>query len=67
MGALHDFLRAGSRDGLVPLALHGGPLWEPLCYAQIGGLSLATFITLILVPVIYAISVLDLKIVKWEA
>jgi len=30
-------------------------------------LSLATFITLILVPVIYAISVLDLKIVKWEA
>ncbi len=53
--------------GLVPLALHGGPLWEPLCYAQIGGLSLATFITLILVPVIYAISVLDLKIVKWEA
>ena len=25
--------------GLVPLAMHGGPLWEPLCYAQIGGLS----------------------------
>ena len=24
--------------GLVPLVLHGGPLWEPLCYAQIGGL-----------------------------
>src|SRR5262249_18410046 len=21
--------------GLVPLALHGGPLWEPLCYSQI--------------------------------
>jgi multidrug efflux pump subunit AcrB len=21
---------------LVPLALHGGPLWEPLCYAQMG-------------------------------
>jgi len=53
--------------GLVPLALHGGPLWEPLCYAQIGGLSLATFITLILVPVIYAIAVLDLKIIKWES
>jgi multidrug efflux pump subunit AcrB len=52
---------------LVPLALHGGPLWEPLCYAQIGGLSLATFITLILVPVIYTIAVLDLKIIKWEA
>jgi len=48
------------------LALHGGPLWEPLCYAQIGGLSVATFIELLLVPVLYAIFVLDLKIVKWE-
>jgi multidrug efflux pump subunit AcrB len=53
--------------GLVPLAMHGGPLWEPMCYAQIGGLTLATFVTLILVPVLYAILVLDLKIVKWEA
>jgi multidrug efflux pump subunit AcrB len=53
--------------GLVPLALHGGPLWEPLCYAQIGGLFVATFITLLLVPVLYSIFVLDLKIVKWEA
>jgi multidrug efflux pump len=52
---------------LFPLAAHGGPLWEPLCYAQIGGLSVATFITLLLVPVIYAICVLDLKVVKWEA
>jgi multidrug efflux pump subunit AcrB len=51
---------------LFPLALHGGPLWEPLCYAQIGGLSVATFIELLLVPVLYAIFVLDLKIVKWE-
>ncbi|PWT83994.1 MAG: AcrB/AcrD/AcrF family protein, partial [Blastocatellia bacterium] len=23
---------------LFPLAAHGGPLWEPLCYTQIGGL-----------------------------
>ncbi len=51
---------------LFPLALHGGPLWEPLCYAQIGGLLVATFITLLLVPVLYAIFVLDLKIVRWE-
>jgi multidrug efflux pump subunit AcrB len=51
---------------LFPLALHGGPLWEPLCYAQIGGLTFATFITLLLVPVIYSIFVLDLKLVKWE-
>ncbi|MGA8599710.1 MAG: hypothetical protein WB676_33720 [Bryobacteraceae bacterium] len=51
---------------LFPLAIHGGPLWEPMCYAQIGGLTAATFITLLLVPVIYSICVLDLKIVKWE-
>src|SRR5215813_9512628 len=51
---------------LFPLALHGGPLWEPLCYAQIGGLTVATVITLLIVPVLYAITVLDLKLVKWE-
>ncbi len=51
---------------LLPLALHGGPLWQPLCYAQIGGLAVATFITLLLVPVLYSIFVLDLKIVKWN-
>jgi hypothetical protein len=52
--------------GLVPLAMHGGPLWEPLCYAQIGGLTIATFVTLLLVPVMYSIFVLDLKLIKWE-
>ena len=51
---------------LFPLAMHGGPLWEPMCYAQIGGLTAATFITLLLVPVIYSIFVLDLKLIKWE-
>jgi Cu/Ag efflux pump CusA len=52
--------------GLIPLAMHGGPLWEPLCYAQIGGLTIATFVTLLLVPVIYSIFVLDLKLIRWE-
>ena len=52
---------------LFPLAAHGGPLWEPMCYAQIGGLTVATFVTLLLVPVIYAFFVKDLKIVKWES
>jgi len=51
---------------LFPLASHGGPLWEPLCYAQIGGLTLSTVVTLVLVPVVYAIFVQDLKLVKWE-
>ena len=52
---------------LFPLAAHGGPLWEPLCYAQIGGLTVATFVTLLLVPVLYATFVLDLKLVTWDA
>jgi hypothetical protein len=36
-----------------------------MCYTQIGGLLLATIITKVLVPVLYAIFVLDLKILKW--
>jgi multidrug efflux pump subunit AcrB len=52
--------------GLIPLALHGGPLWEPMCYAQIGGLTVATAVTLLLVPVIYAIFVMDFRIVRWR-
>jgi len=51
---------------LFPLAAHGGPLWQPMCFTQIGGLTLATLVTLVLVPTIYCIFVLDLKIVKWE-
>lgn len=51
---------------LFPLAAHGGPLWEPLCYAQIGGLTIATFITLGLVPVLYSFVVLDLKLIQWK-
>jgi multidrug efflux pump subunit AcrB len=51
---------------LFPLALHGGPLWQPLCYSQIGGLTIATFVTLLLIPVLYSIVVLDLKLVAWD-
>jgi hypothetical protein len=51
---------------LFPLAAHGGPLWEPLCFAQIGGLTIATFVTLGLVPVLYSFVVLDLKLIHWE-
>jgi multidrug efflux pump subunit AcrB len=52
--------------GLVPLAVHGGPLWEPLCYAQIAGLGFATVVTLLLVPVLYTIMIKDLKLIKWD-
>jgi len=58
--------RAQNGVGLFPLATHGGPLWEPLCYVQIGGLTFATVVTLVLVPTLYAAFVLDLKIVRWE-
>jgi multidrug efflux pump len=51
---------------LIPLAMHGGPLWEPISYAQMGGLTIATFVTLLMVPVLYAIFVLDLRLVRWE-
>ena len=50
---------------LLPLAIHGGPLWRPLCFAQIGGLSLATVIELVLVKSFYAIFVADLGILTW--
>lgn len=50
---------------LFPLAAHGGPLWEPVCYVQIGGLTIATFITLGLVPILCSFVALDLKLVKW--
>ena len=51
---------------LVPLAMHGGPLWQPLCYAQIGGLLVAAVVELVLVKVIYATFVDDLHIATWE-
>jgi multidrug efflux pump len=50
---------------LFPLAFHGGPLWQALCYAQIGGLAFATAVTLVLVPVFYAVFVFDLRVVRW--
>ena len=53
--------------GLIPLALEGGPLWEPMCYVQIVGLLAATLVTKIVVPVLYVIFVEDLKIIRWEA
>jgi len=51
---------------LFPLAMHGGPLWQPLCYAQIGGLGVATFHYTTAGAMLYSIFVLDLKGVKWE-
>ena len=37
-----------------------------MCYAQIGGLLVATVGTLVIVPALYAVFVLDLKWIRWE-
>lgn len=39
--------------GLVPLYLFGGPLWQPLAVVIIGGLSIASILTLFFVPAAY--------------
>jgi multidrug efflux pump subunit AcrB len=39
--------------GLVPLYLFGGPLWQPLAAVIIGGLSIASILTLFFVPAAY--------------
>ncbi|MFA0812598.1 efflux RND transporter permease subunit [Microbulbifer epialgicus] len=57
---------AATTFALIPLAFHGGPLWQPLCFAQIGGLILATCGTLLLVPVLYTTMVVDLKWIRWK-
>jgi len=52
--------------GLIPLAIEGGPLWQPMCYVQITGLLLATVVTLGIVPVVYVTFVENLKLIRWE-
>lgn len=39
--------------GLLPLTLRGGTLWAPMGWTIIGGLMVSTFLTLIVVPVLY--------------
>jgi multidrug efflux pump subunit AcrB len=52
--------------GLIPLAIEGGPLWEPMCYVQIAGLLVATVVTLGIVPVVYVTFVESLGLIRWE-
>jgi multidrug efflux pump subunit AcrB len=39
--------------GLLPLTLGGGTLWAPMGWTIIGGLIMSTFLTLLVVPVLY--------------
>ncbi|HES60257.1 MAG TPA: efflux RND transporter permease subunit, partial [Caldithrix sp.] len=41
--------------GLLPLTLQGGTLWAPMGWTIIGGLVVSTFLTLLVVPVLYKI------------
>lgn len=43
--------------GLLPLALAGGPLWEGMAWLMIFGLTIATVLTLVIVPALFAIFV----------
>ena len=43
--------------GLLPLAIAGGPLWEPMATVIIFGLLFATALTLLVLPSVYAIFV----------
>lgn len=55
--------------GLLPLAMGGGPLWEGMSWAMIFGLLIATVLTLLVVPALYAIMVeaFGVKPVRVEA
>jgi multidrug efflux pump subunit AcrB len=39
--------------GLLPLTLGGGTLWAPMGWTIIGGLTASTFLTLLVVPMLY--------------
>ncbi len=39
--------------GLMPMALNGGPLFEPMATLMIGGLAIASILTLFFVPGVY--------------
>ncbi len=42
-----------SSCGLLVLTLRGGTTWGPMGWTVIGGLMVSTFLTLIVVPVLY--------------
>lgn len=48
--------------GLLPLAISGGPLWEGMAWCMIFGLTIATVLTLLVLPAMYAILVENLGV-----
>ena len=47
--------------GLIPLALFGGVLFESMAWSMIAGLSWATLLTLVVIPVFYSLLLPDAK------
>ncbi len=41
--------------GLIPLGMFGGVLFEPMAWAMVAGLTLATILTLVIIPVVYTL------------
>ena len=52
----------GFSTASLPLALAGGPLWEGMSWLMIYGLTIATILTLVVVPCLYAIFVENFKV-----
>lgn len=50
--------------GLIPLAVSGGQLWQPLTSVHIFGLLFGTLLTLLLLPVLYYLFCAKLKWIK---
>ena len=48
--------------GLLPLTLSGGSLWAPMGWTIIGGLLTSTFLTLLIVPVLYSMFSKNLEV-----
>lgn len=53
--------------GLLPLAMGGGPLWEGMAWCMIFGLIVATLLTLLVVPALYAIMVEHFRVKVFAA
>jgi len=50
------FLTTGTTIvGLISLTLGGGSLWAPLGWTLMGGLTVSTILTLLIVPILYTI------------
>ena len=47
--------------GLLPMTLKGGTLWAPMGWTIIGGLFFSTFLTLVVVPVLYKLFIKEGK------